>query len=106
MSEIISVNAKRKAARILSILKEAGFRCISVPNFPNDNTNYTSAYGCYINYLRMVDVIFLPSFGNKEHDAVALHKFNELFSQVIQVPSREIAAQGGVLNCISWTVKQ
>lgn len=105
-SELHSVRAKKEAERLMSVLQNGGLRCIEVPYHPNENTNYTSAFGCYINYLRMGKTVFLPLFGNKKQDAHALAHFRELFPSVISVPSLEIAARGGVLNCITWTLKK
>jgi agmatine deiminase len=105
-SDLLSVKSKKIANRVLSILRETGFKCLTVPYFPNENTNYTSAYGCYINYLRIGDKVFLPLFDNKKQDDMSVQFFRELFKEVIPVPSREIAAQGGVLNCISWTINK
>ena len=105
-SELVSVNSKRIAGRLLSILREAGLTTVTVPYYPNENTNYTSAYGCYINFLRFGETVFLPSFASKKQDAYVLAFFKELFPSVVPVPSREIAAKGGLLNCITWTVKK
>ena len=105
-SQLTSYEARRKAAQLLSVLKDSGLDIINVPYYPNDNRNYSSAFGCYINYLRINKTVFLPVFGNKDHDKIALRCFRDLFSDVVPVPSHEIAAEGGVLNCISWTVKK
>lgn len=87
-------------------LRNAGLKYERVPCYPGENTNDTSAFGYYINFLRMGDIVFLPSFGKEEQDADACQCFKKLFQHVIPVPCREIAAMGGVLNCISWTIKQ
>jgi agmatine deiminase len=89
-------------------LKNAGLKYIPIPCFPNDNveSDHTSAFGYYINFLRIGDKVFLPAFGFEGHDEIALSRFKELFAEVIQVPCKEIAKEGGVLNCISWTIKQ
>ena len=55
------------------------------------------------------ETIFLPMFGNKTKDEVAIKLAKELFEEredkpkkVVPVNINEIAEDGGVLNCISW----
>ena len=59
----------------------------------------------YINFLQTAQVIILPKFGS--------HKDDEAFAQmrqhfptykdcIVQVDVREIVADGGAFNCISW----
>ena len=61
-----------------------------------------SAVGCYLNYLETERVVFLPVFGI-EQDAEAETSARQLFSkEIVSVNIREIARQGGCLNCISW----
>lgn len=64
------------------------------------------AIGCYINYLQVGDLIFLPQFGIAE-DQLAEKQFKDIFKgkTVIPVNCNSIAERGGVLNCISWNIK-
>ena len=64
------------------------------------------ARGVYINFAQIGEVILLPQFGLKT-DKIALEKTKELFSdcKVIPIMANEIAAHGGVLNCITWNIK-
>jgi agmatine/peptidylarginine deiminase len=78
-TELTSVRSKRAARHGLSILQEAGLQIVSVPYYPNENSNNTSAFGCYINFLRVGGIVFLPVFGNKVQDDTALRCFRELF---------------------------
>ncbi|MEI6766888.1 MAG: agmatine deiminase family protein [Bacteroidota bacterium] len=88
-------------------LHNAGLKYLTVPCLPDINKNNTSAYGFYINYLRIGNTILLPTFENDVEDDYAVARFKELFGNLVfPVKSNEIAAQGGVLNCISWTCKQ
>ena len=65
-------------------------------------TGGVSAVGCYLNYLETERVVFLPVFGI-EQDAEAETFARQLFSkEIVPVNIREIAQQGGCLNCISW----
>ena len=71
-------------------------------DFPFAPTGGVSAVGCYLNYLETERVVFLPVFGI-EQDAEAETFARQLFSkEIVPVNIREIAQQGGCLNCISW----
>lgn len=71
-------------------------------DFPFVLTGGVSAVGCYLNYLETERVVFLPVFGI-EQDAEAETSARQLFSkEIVPVNIREIAQQGGCLNCISW----
>jgi agmatine/peptidylarginine deiminase len=50
--------------------------------------------------------IFLPIFDDPANDDAAIKRFGEIFgpSNIIPVPSSEIALGGGVLNCLSWEI--
>ena len=86
-------------------LHNAGLEYVEVPYCPDLNTK-DSAKGLYLNYLEMNKMILLPVFGIEEDEA-AVRQFEDLFSgyTLRTVESGEIAAQGGVLNCISWNIK-
>lgn len=64
------------------------------------------AVGLYINYLRVGDFVVLPGYSRPEDEA-ALEKVREVIShaKVFQLPCRALAEEGGVLNCVSWTIK-
>jgi agmatine deiminase len=63
-----------------------------------------SAVGCYINYLRHGNTIFMPNYGIR-HDSRANRILRDAGMTVVPVRSRHsnvLARLGGVLNCISW----
>ena len=71
-------------------------------NFPFVPTGGISAVGCYLNYLETEQAVFLPVFGI-EQDAEAAASARQIFhKEIVTVNIREIAQQGGCLNCISW----
>ena len=71
-------------------------------DFPFVPTGRNSAVGCYLNYLETEQAVFLPVFGI-EQDAEAAASAQQIFSkEIVPVNIREIAQQGGCLNCISW----
>ena len=75
---------------------------IQVVDFPYFYSPKDSAVGCYLNFLETDTCIFLPVFG-VAMDQEAVAQAQALFSKpVVPVCINEIAAQGGVLNCISW----
>jgi len=87
-------------------LRNAGLELIEFPYNPYGNQSEIDAKGVYINFLRMKDLVLVPVFGLGE-DEKAVSKAMDLFkgSTVDTVRSDEIAKDGGVLNCISWSIK-
>ena len=74
--------------------------------FPIVLTGGISAAGCYLNYLETEQAVFLPVFGIKQ-DAEAETSARQIFSkEIVPVNIREIAQQGGCLNCISWELTE
>jgi len=75
-------------------------------SFPrrNKDGDYT-AIGCYMNYLEIGNLIVFPKF-EIEEDTEAHTKIQQYFptKKVVQLDCREIAEDGGVLNCITWTI--
>ena len=80
-------------------LRDYGLDAVDFPFVP---TGGISAVGCYLNYLETEQAVFLPVFGVKQ-DAEAETSARQIFSkEIVPVDIREIAQQGGCLNCISW----
>lgn len=75
---------------------------IEVLDFLYFDSNGDSAIGCYLNFLETGQVIFLPVFG-VDTDNKAVQTAKHIFHKaIIPVNINEIAADGGLLNCISW----
>ena len=75
---------------------------IKVLDFPYFDSNGDSAIGCYLNFLETEQAIFLPVFSvDTDNKAIELAK-NIFGKTIIPVNINEIAADGGLLNCISW----
>ena len=86
-------------AHIKTALRNHG---IEVIDFPYFDTSGDSAVGCYLNFLETEQAILLPVFGvktDKESLAAARSVFDK---ETIPLNINEIAADGGLLNCISW----
>jgi agmatine/peptidylarginine deiminase len=97
--------------RLQSLLERHGLAVDTLPLFEEKETrrrrdDLRSAVGLYINYLRVGDVVVMPEYGRPE-DQVAVEKMRRALPKaaVSQVPCRSLAERGGVLNCISWTIK-
>jgi agmatine deiminase len=84
-------------------LYNAGLDTITIP-YIYSNKTALDATSCYINFLQMRDIIIIPAFGLPE-DAIALEQFQDLYPGIAvkQIDCGDIAKEGGVLNCISWT---
>ena len=80
-------------------VQDCGLDAVGFPFVP---TGGVSAVGCYLNFLETERAVFLPVFGI-EQDAEAETFARQLFSkEIVPANIREIAQQGGCLNCISW----
>lgn len=95
--------------KLLGALKNAGMDIQTVPYHPDMRriNGVEPATGCYINYYKIGDVIFLPTFDITAQDKSAISRFEELFGKgnVVPVPCTAIAQEGGALNCITWEIE-
>ncbi len=86
------------------IKKALGKESITVIDFPYFESRGISAEGCYLNFLETEKHIFLPVFGVPE-DKEAIKAAERIFTKkIIPVAIKEIAKDGGCLNCISWEI--
>lgn len=94
----------------LKMVKQAGLDYTEIPWFEHKDRNYKdTAIGGYVNYLEIGKVILFPIFeikGNKDKEAIATIKkvFPDRIIEPINV--NEIAKHGGLLNCITWSIKK
>ena len=85
--------------RIKWVLQCHGLKVIDFPYF---SEGWSSAAGCYLNFLETERDIFMPVFGC-EMDKKAVNMAKNIFPKsIIPVNIRGIAEDGGGLNCISW----
>lgn len=65
-----------------------------------------SAAGNYVNYLRVGNLIVVPSYGMPD-DGEAVQTLDRLCPEatVVPVPCLNLAREGGVLQCVTWTVR-
>jgi agmatine deiminase len=96
--------------RVRSVLEKKGLEVETLPMFEEKGRRrcggVESAVGIYINYLRVGGVVVLPGFDQPE-DREAIEKAKQIMPCAVlwQVQCRTLAEEGGVLNCVSWTVK-
>lgn len=90
---------------------ENGLHYINVPFFEQkyDKNHEMNAIGIYVNYLEVDNLIVLPKFGvagNRDEEALSL--FKKIFPDrnIETVDYNEVALEGGLLNCSTWTVKE
>lgn len=99
-------------------MEDTGLFSTMIPFHPYGNKGLTSARGIYVNYLRTNSLVVVPSFGMEE-DELALRMFEHLCfdayrnahpidckGSVLSIDCNGIAKEGGVLNCVSWTIQQ
>jgi agmatine deiminase len=91
--------------RLRASLKGAGLDIMELPYAPPNDPTFTSAKGLHLNYLQMKQAVVVPLF-NQETDDKAVRLFENIFKgqNIATIDCNEIAAEGGVLNCISWSV--
>ena len=95
---------------IEKVLKDYNLKYVDVPFFYGykDSRHPDHAIGVYVNYLEVSNLIVLPVFeveGNKDAEAIAA--FKRIFpNKIIEVLNyNDVALEGGVLNCSTWTYK-
>lgn len=85
--------------KVKKALQNHGIKVLDSPYF---DSNGDSAIGCYLNFLETEQAIFLPVF-SVDTDNKAVQTAKHIFGKtIIPVNINEIAADGGLLNCISW----
>ena len=88
-----------------------GLRYINVPFFEPkyDKNHEMNAIGIYVNYLEVDNLIVLPKFnvdGNHDEEVESLFKMIFLDRIIETVDYNEVAIEGGLLNCTTWTIKE
>ena len=87
-----------------SAIESTGLDTIKIPYNPYGNKSNDQANGIYINYLQMQNTLIIPVYGLPEDEQVVCLFEQHFKGQKIEtLDCNEIAEEGGVLNCISWT---
>lgn len=93
--------------KVERLMLEHGLRIDKLPYAPTDARGADGmpvATGCYINFLRVDNLVILPQFGIAE-DRPAEKACQAVFGENVAVEvvdCSELARSGGVLNCVSW----
>ncbi|MFD2514223.1 agmatine deiminase family protein [Pontibacter locisalis] len=94
----------------LKMIRQAGLNYVEMPWFTHkDKLHKNTAIGSYVNYLEIGNLIIFPIFdlpGNLDTRAVETIKavFPDRIIETVNI--NEIASEGGLLNCVSWTIKE
>lgn len=98
---------RRYGRQLAAVLEEYGLDCLLLPYFYEDyqQDGVSSAAGNYANFLRIGDLVIVPAYGSASDD-VAIRRLEQALpgATIASVPCLELAREGGVLNCVSWTV--
>jgi agmatine deiminase len=92
------------------ILKDHNIEYLDVPFFEHKDKKHTeTAVGVYVNFLEIGQLILLPIFeieGNHDEEVYDLFRafYPDRIIETINI--NEIAFNGGLLNCISWTIEE
>lgn len=96
--------------RMNKILKSKGLNYIDIPTYHfKDKKHPENAFGCYVNFLEVSDLIVLPIFEQSEKiDFEVLEIFKQIFPdrKIETINYNPIGLFGGLLNCTTWTVKE
>jgi hypothetical protein len=99
-------------AKLRSLLEKHGLQVDTLPLFEEKGRrrrpgDLRSAVGLYINFLRVGEVVVMPGYGRPE-DRLAVETMQRAVPNALvsQVQCRSLAEKGGVLNCISWAIKE
>jgi hypothetical protein len=87
-------------------LAELGMNMILMPYNPvieMSSDGIPQAIGCYMNYIRIGNQVFLPQF-NSMIDIEAAEVFQRYAPELTihQLPAQAIARNGGVFHCMTW----
>jgi agmatine deiminase len=93
--------------RLEAALHRHGLAVERLPHFRVDEEQdgIPSAVGNYVNFLRVGRLVVVPSFGAPQDD-LACRRLEHLLpgSRVVPLRCEGLAREGGVLNCVAWTI--
>ena len=96
--------------KVRKTLEEAGLSVEYLPYRPRraKTANHVgSAVGCWVNYLRLGNLVVVPAY-NEPEDALVLERMKSLLPgvRIHQLPCRPLAEEGGALNCVTYTTRE
>ena len=99
--------------RLREIAREENLEIIDIQDYPVDEKcrvggeSIESAKGCYVNFLKLNNIIILPEFKlgrgrSGDYNRVNREMLQEMGYDVRTIDCTELSELGGVLHCISW----
>ena len=96
------------AKRLEATLIKAGLHLMRLPYRPElkKRDGIASAVGNYANYLRVGNLVIIPEFGRKQDQEVQRLMAAWLPNAKLEtLRCKSLAREGGVLNCVTWTIQ-
>ena len=69
------------------------------------NNKGDDATGIYMNFLKLPELIVMPTFTYENEDKKAAEKLAQVFPgrEIKTIYSTDLAKKGGIINCVTWT---
>jgi agmatine deiminase len=85
-------------------LQDAGFRIEYLPSLMHEEEKPASAWGIYLNFLLLDDLLIVPFYvGKDETNSTIKKQLEELYNRTVYgVYADDLSKEGGVVNCVSW----
>lgn len=84
-------------------LWNAGLKLHELPSCIPEKAPPKSAEGVYVNFLKLNDLILMPSY-NSVNDDKAKEILKKAYNkEVIKIQANELSREGGMINCVTWT---
>ncbi len=87
----------------LMAFENAGLKTETLPCTAYGVDDKKNKSGLYINFLKLDNLIIMPSFGQEEDKEAARTLQNFYFRKVIPVNATKLAPEGGLINCVTWS---
>jgi len=95
-------------SQLVSILEGNDLQVHTLPYCPESQAfdGLDSAFGLYVNFLRVGSLIVVPAYGLPE-DRIAARRIRELCPEAIvaTIDCSQVSREGGVLRCVTWAVR-
>ncbi len=112
--DIVVLNDYRKmsptfAKRLEATLTKAGLQLMRLPYRPElkKRAGIASAVGNYANFLRVGNLVIIPKFGRNQDQEV--QRLMAAWLPAVKLEAlrcKPLAQEGGVLNCVTWTIRK
>ena len=83
-------------------LHNANLECEELVCMISENEKDSDAYGIYLNFLLLDDLVVVPGFDHKNDEVARLKLENIYDRKAITVQATELAKEGGIINCVTW----